>query len=75
MNSLEYLIIQINELTSLIETNYPELYRFLEEQPLTLPTSAPEKIDEKLLSNYLESLNQLLKHHVVTHNKTDFKIS
>ncbi|WP_299215394.1 hypothetical protein [uncultured Aquimarina sp.] len=69
MSTPEYLIIQINELTTLIETRYPELYKFLEEQPLTLPTNDTKEMDEKLLSDYLESLNQLLKHHVITHNK------
>ncbi|MFD2564423.1 hypothetical protein [Aquimarina rubra] len=69
MSTPEYLIIQINELTTLIETRYPELYKFLEEEPLTLSTDVTKEIDENMLSDYLESLNQLLKNHVITHNK------
>ncbi len=68
MDSSTYLIIQINELTALISSKYPELYQFLEEQPLTLKSPKKNKeMDKKLLCDYLENLNQLLKHHVTLH--------
>ncbi len=67
MNESTSLLRQITELTSTIETQYPELYRFLEEEPLTLPTEAHPEMDKKALQDYLESLQQLLTHHLQTH--------
>tara|TARA_R110000868_G_scaffold11281_3_gene55181 strand:+ start:213 stop:341 length:129 start_codon:yes stop_codon:yes gene_type:complete len=42
----------------------------LEEEPLALPTEAHPEIDKKALQDYLESLQQLLEHHLKTHNKS-----
>lgn len=58
---------EITELTSHIETNYPELYRFLEENPITIPASDQPDVGTKSLEDYLESLKQLLKHHLERH--------
>lgn len=69
MNTPAYLIIQINELTALLEARYPELYQFIDEQPLTISSDTVALLDEESLSNYLESLNQLLKNHITTHDQ------
>ncbi|MET6990870.1 hypothetical protein [Sediminicola arcticus] len=61
------ILTKITQLTLNIETNYPELYRFLDENPVTLPTENHPNIDEDAMSAYLESLKQLLKHHIETH--------
>ncbi|MET7030396.1 hypothetical protein [Sediminicola luteus] len=68
------LLTKITQLTSNIETNYPELYRFLDENPLTIPSVSQPTIDQASLLAYFESLKQLLKHHLETH-KTRIKIT
>ena len=72
MKKLHALLTEINELTNRIKTVYPELYRFLDENPLTLPITAHPKVDKEALEEYLESLRQLLKHHKETHIKNNF---
>ncbi|MBQ0734702.1 hypothetical protein [Aquimarina celericrescens] len=69
MDASKTLITQITELTTQIETNYPELYKFIDEQPITVPSSNHPKTDEKNLLDYLESLKELLRHHLDTHHK------
>lgn len=54
---------QINKLTLQLETEYPELYAFLEEEPITIPNLEHPDISNKSLSDYLESLKALLKSH------------
>ena len=49
------ILTKITQLTLNIETNYPELYRFLDENPVTLPTENHPNIDEDAMSAYLES--------------------
>lgn len=66
MNTLQALLTEISELTKNIETNYPELYQFLDESPITIPSESNPTIDKKILKEYLESLKQLLKHHLET---------
>ncbi|MDB9755943.1 hypothetical protein OAB20_06625 [Winogradskyella sp.] len=68
MKNLRNLLTKITQLTTNIETNYPELYRSLEENPLTIPATDHPHIDKQIMENYLESLKQLLKHHLETHS-------
>jgi hypothetical protein len=63
MKNQNKLLREITKLTAKIETNYPELYRNLDENPITLPESNDPNINKQVLENYLESLKQLLKHH------------
>ena len=67
MKNTKELIIKINELTTKIETEYPELYPFIDEQPLTIPASDHPDTNSKALKDYLQSLEQLLQHHLETH--------
>ena len=67
MKKLNGLLTEITELTNTIETNYPELYRFLDENPMTIPATDHPHIDKKVMQEYLESLKQLLEHHLETH--------
>ena len=67
MKKLHKVLNEITELTTNIETNYPELYRFLDENPITIPTNDHPHIDQVTMQDYLESLKQLLKHHLETH--------
>ena len=69
MKNLQQIEDEINELTFKIETKYPELYRFLDENPVTIPSQNHPDINKKLMLDYLESLKQILKHHLETHSK------
>jgi len=69
MNLLQNIENDIVKLTTLIGTEYPELYLFLEETPITVPSENHPVINTKVMEDYLESLKQLLKHHIKTHKK------
>ncbi len=69
MKNLQKILQEISQLTTEIETNYPELYRDLDENPMTLPVSKHPHMDKVVMQEYLESLKELLKHHIETHKK------
>lgn len=58
---------EINELTLKIEQEYPELYQYLDENPITIPCCDHPQVDTKNFSDYLDSLKQLLEHHLANH--------
>jgi len=66
MKNEQMLISEISEFTKNIESNYPELYKFLDENPITIPSESDPIINITVLEAYLESLKQLLKHHINT---------
>lgn len=55
---------EITEITTQIETSYPELYRILDENPMTLSVNKHPHMDKKVMQEYLERLKQLLEHHL-----------
>jgi septation ring formation regulator EzrA len=63
MKNLQSILKEISEITTDIETNYPELYRSLDENPMTLATTNHPHVDKIAMKEYLESLKELLKHH------------
>lgn len=67
MKKLHKILNEITELTLNIETNYPELYRSLDENPLTLPVIQHPNMDKEIMQEYLESLKQLLNHYLDEH--------
>lgn len=67
MSQLQTIENEIIKLTTLIAIEYPELYRYLEETPETVPSANHPTINIKVMEDYLESLNQFLKHHIETH--------
>jgi len=71
MNELQSMMKEITTLTTMMETEYPELYQFLDENPMTIPTTNHPHIDIVVLKEYLESLKGLLQHHLETHKKTN----
>ena len=71
MKDLHNLLREITEITTNIETNYPELYRSLDENPMTLPVSPHPHMDKEVLQEYLESLKQLLEHYLDEHKSND----
>ncbi|MBE0424434.1 MAG: hypothetical protein IBX66_10930 [Lutibacter sp.] len=71
MNNLQKTLKEISQLTKTIETNYPELYQFLDESPMTIPSEGNPSINKKTMQDYLDSLKQLLKHHLETRKKIE----
>ncbi|PWK20699.1 hypothetical protein [Xanthomarina spongicola] len=67
MKTLQDIQTQIIKLTSNIETNYPELYVTLEENPITIPSTKHPEISLSVMQDYLESLKQILKQYIKTH--------
>ena len=67
MKDLHRLLDEITQVTTNIETNYPELYQYLDENPVTIPSEKYPTIDNEILKNYLETLRGLLKNHIETH--------
>lgn len=68
MRDLHHLMTEIVQLTSNIETNYPELYRFLDENPMTIHSGQNPAIDKGILKSYLQTLKLQLKHHIEQHH-------
>jgi hypothetical protein len=54
----------ILKVTLLIGMRYPELNSFLAELSETLPDKAKPKINTNILSDYFESLNELLSKYI-----------
>lgn len=67
MTNLKKISSQILDLTTTIETKYPELYKYLGENPITIPSDDHPEISIDVMQGYLESLKNLLKHHIETH--------
>lgn len=51
-----------------METSYPELFRYLDETPVSIPSDT-KKITEDDLKNYLESLRSQMATFSRTHGK------
>jgi hypothetical protein len=69
MQTLSKLMQEIIQLTTTIETKYPELYRYLGETPLALGETKEKAISTHDLKEYLETLKSQLQHHIETHPK------
>ena len=69
MKTLQNLENQIIRLTTSIEVNYPELYKSLDESPITIPSSSHPHMTIGIMEDYLETLKQMLKQYTKTHNK------
>ena len=69
MKNINHAMQEIVLLTTEIETNYPELYKYLDETPIFLG-AAPEKgVSTKDLEGYLNTLKEELKRYIVNHPK------
>lgn len=55
---------KIMAITMLIQEKAPELYKFLNEMPITIPNVTHPKINIKILQEYHESLENMLKNLV-----------
>ena len=72
MKTLNTLMQEIISLTNNIETNYPELYKYFNETPISICETEEKTICIDDLKKYLETLKSLLSHHIETH-KTQAK--
>lgn len=70
MKDLSKLMQEITMLTSNIETNYPELYRHIDENPITIPAGDDPEVDMKAMKEYLESLKDQLRALIESHKST-----
>ncbi len=61
---------KILKVTMTIKEQYPELSRFLEEMPATIPSEKNVEITLKNLSAYHESLNSMLSKYKSEHPKS-----
>lgn len=73
MNNPKDLIAEISRITTEIETKHPELYRYLDENPMTLPAMDHPEINKEVLEEYLQSLSQQLKHFLEAHRAENAK--
>jgi hypothetical protein len=66
-------ILEINkniiETTMNIKEKFPELSKYIEEMPITIPDNNAPEINEKVLNDYQESLNSLVKKYTITHHE------
>lgn len=59
----------ILKITMKIRNDYPELSKYLSEMPVTIPDISSPEIDNKILTDYLESLENLLKKYIPNHTQ------
>ncbi|MGY0391235.1 hypothetical protein ACW5R3_01590 [Bizionia sp. KMM 8389] len=67
MKTATELLTEISTVTREIESKYPEVYEHLDEIPMTIPDQANPDISTEELSNYLESLQNIIKKYKKEH--------
>lgn len=71
MERLSVLFKEINKLTPKIALEYPDLYKFLDENPITMPNSEHPQMNTENFADYLDRLKHLLYHAAsLVHSKT-----
>ncbi len=63
MDKKEELIQKIASITTRIQQEHPELLKYLNEQPNTVPNYNKQKSDIFTLENYYNSLKELIEKH------------
>jgi len=58
---------KILKITLTIQEKYPELSKYLNEMPVTIPNEKDPEINNKNLKEYYESLTSLLQNYIVEH--------
>ncbi len=58
----------ISKITMVIRDEFPELIKFLNEMPETIPDVEHPEINTKILQNYFNSLKNLLLKYAPNHN-------
>lgn len=58
----------ILKITSKLNNEYPELSKYLLEIPITIPEVSSPEINIKILTDYYETLENILKKYIPNHN-------
>ncbi|GAB2810296.1 hypothetical protein [Ferruginibacter profundus] len=61
----------IVKLTMKIQENFPELNKYLNEMPVTIPDTDNPEMNIKKLQEYYDSLTDLVNKYSLSHNSTD----
>jgi hypothetical protein len=61
------LIEKIISITAMIKEKHPELMRFIDEMPITIPDENNPQLNTTALIEYYNSLNDLLKKYDIQH--------
>ena len=69
MKALHKIMEEVIKLTTRIETEYPELYKFLDETPMSIGKHPEKEVTIEDLKNYLETLKTQLQEYIKTHRK------
>ena len=69
MKSLKKINADILKITMEIQNSYPEIAKYLNEMPVTLPDLKDPLINRKAMQDYYDSLCVLLKKYSTNHNK------
>ena len=67
MKTIDELNNDILKITLTIHSKYPELSKYLSEMPVTIPNELSPEIEAKTLTDYLNSLNELLLSYIKNH--------
>ena len=67
MESEKDLNSKILEITMTIKEKYPELLKYLEEMPVTIPDKKSPEINSKNLREYYDSLTSILENYARVH--------
>lgn len=59
--------LKILEITLKIQDQYPELSKYIEEMPVTIPDEKKPEITLKFLQSYYDSLNDVLSKYLLEH--------
>ncbi len=60
---------EIVKTTTIIDEKFPELSKYTEEMPVTIPDANDPEISKETLKEYADSLDELVKKYKVTHNE------
>ncbi|MBY0486518.1 MAG: hypothetical protein K2P85_04930 [Flavobacteriaceae bacterium] len=67
METEEEINAKILKITMVIHDNYPELSKYLNEMPITVPTDTNPEVNVKNLQKYYDSLLTLFRNYVAEH--------
>jgi hypothetical protein len=69
MKTQKELEADILKLTMHIQEKHPELSKYIDEMPVTIPNVESPEINAKILQDYYNSLDSMLKKYVPNHNE------
>ncbi len=67
MKTIHELKNEIESTITIVKTKYPELVKYLDEMTITIPKENIPEINSKLLTEYLQSLENMIEKYAVNH--------